>query len=288
MPESIFSREVGDVFPTVRVDRSFGTELDFFDIDIATITNHLRDHGMSDEAISALTITFRTQEASELKQMDKTRSINLGEYLKDDHEVQVYKPEDMTSSEVAYEGKDKETMSIFFDSSQILENNFTNTLVHELEHALLVDNEDVKAQNIQYIADALDGSVMTKKQKLVGSSIAILAGSGLIGAGHLTDTPEITLVGDLTMPAFIVGVAVFGVYKYRKFKKKIQGYDNYFNMPEEIHARNVADAYEGTLIKVVPKTVEYTDGGHVAPIAKLLSQSRDPNLIIEMLRSELL
>jgi hypothetical protein len=286
MFESNSNGELGDVFPTFSIDRSYNEQLLSIDVDLGGITALLRQKGMSDEAINNLSITM----TGALNEKNTETRTTKGSYTLDRNEILIYKPADMTSTYVEYEGKDGKKIKATFAGDELVKEELTNTLVHELEHASLSDNEAMKQQNKQYLEEALQPYVekasYSKKQKAALLGGTVLAAIGMFVAGDVFDSEATQLVSYLVIPVSYVGIQIDGIRRIKTLKKKLEetAFERYISKPEEIRARQAADDYDGSLFHIDPRVVTYPEGDVMNAVLKIMAfakgapEAAEPNL----------
>jgi len=216
-----------EIFPAISVDIAYGKYVDDFEVNTDRITQYLRDGGLDDDQISEISIRFSAEPPEE----DGDR-ITTGNYAQATRRITV----NHSKSIAAIPRFDNE------ESVKKVNDAARNTLVHELEHAVAYHDPKQQATNAAYRRKIL------WQEYLRGLRHNYMIGAFAVGiaAEYFTDTPYV-------FGASILAGSIAQIRQYRHDSKHHapgRRHQQYLNNPEEIRARNAADAAPADIMSI--------------------------------------
>lgn len=208
-----------EVWPKVVMDIGIGRHVHDLDVDLDAVTEHLRENGMSDDAIANLEIRFVDEQSRRTKDLD-------GKFIKPKNKIEIYTDRNFKAhDELSRFLGEANTVRDYSEenarlSSQALQSGFNETLYHELEHAI------IKAQG--------NSGEVRHITKYAG--IMMLKGCGIAGvaAGSLEALERTTSLEATPAVAYtVLGLAVLGVLKQQSLAARKM----YKTSPEEARCR---------------------------------------------------
>lgn len=199
-----------EVFPAVSIDRAYGDKVSDIDIDIAGITDFLRERGARDEDISKLSIHIGRGQLN---------GVTRGEHAQ---------------GRYRHRKKTIETNLIHTlrgASGDWAEEQHSDTLRHELEHFISHHDEDME----KYIElnDATPDSL--KLRHHIGATAVALVAAGLTARGYVDSNPDVAKVASLVgVQLASYGGSLVAISRY--LRRNWDKYDHYRWNPEEQRA----------------------------------------------------
>jgi hypothetical protein len=239
-----------EAFPTVSVDRSYADALSSIDVDAMEIAAYLRERGMSDDDIGALTIHFSSEISREKSSQGTYRT--AGRYQDESSLVTIYRPSVLFSYKAPIAEGSKEKLVV---SGDTFTNELVNeTLVHELEHSLDFKTEVMVEVNGQHYKNMQER--LTKRLRKIGikAGMALATAYGAMTLGnHLTSEAIEAQGGDATASGFaftggtlaLAALATIGARRKMVKEADRVNREAYLSSPLEIKAR----AAESTHVK---------------------------------------
>jgi len=280
MFETKNSSQLGDVFPTVVVGCEYGKDVEAIDIDLQSVTSYLREKGMSDKQILGLTIDFTDKVREPVPNRKDLSTVSHGEYFEDPDRVVVYRPEIQKQSTINIRKPDGKKYRVTFGIDETLEADVNDTIVHELEHFILKEDDALKQQNIDYRSEKIKEYVgrvtYTKKQMVLLASGALAPGLVIASVAELNDAAN----GEAELLGMMFGLALIGVDGMRRIITLLkimrdESYNLYLNKPEEILARKAASEYSASnLIKIEPIKTHYAENDPAYNMLLVLAQRK--------------
>jgi predicted Zn-dependent protease with MMP-like domain len=218
-----------EVFPKIVVDREYGKFVDYIDLDLQKVSDHLRNSGLTDEQILETNINLKSRVAGE-----RHLGTNLGKYNRFNNNVNIYALEILANNNLSDEQKD-----------EFAEDIINHTIVHELEHRIASFDKKLAKENRNYhIKETVTNIRM----------LGMLGLASLVNFGGLQSYNQITNMAP-PLPVIIGGsVLVFmGMNSLEKKFFREQHYNEYLNRPEELRAEKAAKNYKDSLITLTLK-----------------------------------
>jgi len=232
------SSHLGDVFPAVSVDRTYGEQVDFLDIDLALITEYLRARGVGDERIKELDIKLIAQTK---KTSDGTRLLQ-GEYEHGITAIWLFMPAYAIEHSTSFVDENGKPVTFTYEVADTQGEDFTRILIHELEHFISMGEPDYEQRKNAFFDEIFEQYTQEVYPKGFRTSLA-MAVVAFIGAKYFE-------------------------HKMNEHVKKDRD-NRYRNNPEEVRAWQAADTYVGdSLVKIQPKKAFYP-GANIEEVVAL-------------------
>jgi hypothetical protein len=235
---------VPEVFPAISMDKLYGEVVDNFDVDIAKISDYLKNSGLSNEEIEQLSIHF----SAESKQDESGNLVTMGNFEKDEQQINIFYLDQLIKT------------SKYSDPSKDLAQNelMSKTLVHELEHAVSMKDEIQQERNSDY-DKSVDNQIdmVFKKSAIVGTMSSVATASFGLGLRYVTAMGNYS---HITIPysmgagvlSLIVGTYVMCAFEKRKINDSYW-HEVYLNRPEEVRCRNAEEITDTLFVDMVTK-----------------------------------
>ncbi len=213
-----------EVFPKIVVDREYGKFVDYIDLDLQKISDHLRNSGLTDEQILETNINLKSRVAGE-----RHLGTNLGKYNRFNNNVNIYALEVLANNKLSEEKKE-----------EFAEGNINHTIVHELEHRIASFDKKQAKENIKYHI------------KETVTNLRMLGMLGLASLVYFGGIQSYNQIANTTPPLPVIiggSVLIFmGMNSLEKNHFRKQHYNEYLNRPEELRAENAANNFNDSLI----------------------------------------
>lgn len=232
-----------DVYPAISIGLEHGQGIESIEINIAGITEYLRQGGVSDEEIGKTSITL-----SDTRQPDRDGETTKGNNNRESHVINLFYGEEVACAASA-------GIPIV---DEIFSAKMTSTLVHELKHSELIHDEELQADVKKLYRSANRKNLA----KVMGTYVTTLtAGSVLIE--NIANTSMATGFNFAVIPAGALGLLVL---KRTRTTTPQQLYDR---NPEEALCRQAASEYRGPRLITIKSNSSKPDLWHTHDIGTL-------------------
>lgn len=226
---------MNDVYPTIVVDRNIGILVSSIDFDYPTLVAYMRERGFSDDQIIETSIYVDSKVMTSQDNHSKISYSTLGSYQKiNDQSLITLYPTDRLKMAYICQAMDIEYRGV--EPHFGLSDDFSRTLVHELEH-----------QHIDIIEGGMKREHAMHMLGRIGVRVATAAGNALAISNMLSlwfmERPE-------QYTNSVLVAAVFGLRAAaRALKEDIDDFDYYYTAPDEVRCREAEEHTPDNLVQ---------------------------------------
>lgn len=259
-------------FPAVSVDREYTELVSDFDVDIEAVAEYLRERGLNENEIGALSIHY-----SASIQSRKSKSIPqrlLGVYDPKHKAIEVFRPEVLFSYNAPLAEGAKQKMRINGDT--VTNEAMSTTLIHELEHYLDDTNEvhsrQGEAHRRAYVSEWRKMYLKNTGVFFVGTGALYLAKSriGDVVADSIESTGGDANWSSIALwSAWVASAGLIGARVRRKIRNEGENMSAkaYRTSPTEIRARAAESEHTRDFMSVSAKAKEYATVQEIIALA---------------------
>jgi len=269
-----------DAYPAISFNLAVGEQVDFIDVDLEGIAQRLRSKGMTDESIQNLSVVFTGNASHD----DTERYVTKGEYESKRHRIQVYAPAPM--NDCVFTITEQSEGRIRLNNAAAIEYSLNNTLVHELEHAALSGDEEMKTKNSNYyetIARQFEEAHKPLYRKKMGAiAVMGLVANAISFSDAMIENATVQHICDMLPYAVIGGGVISLVAMKRHLKQNFAKVKHryYLNEPEEKQARAASTENTDQYVSITPKVLAIAPEalGDVLEAVDIWSEANGPSI----------